>query len=248
MLPKAEGFPLTGKGGNLAVAGRLLTLGLALVTSLGAIGCVGLTGAPPGGGTGGGSGTPSSSQASQLSPSSSGVDFGNVTVNSSTSQLVTLTVAGTENITISGVTVSGTGFSVSGPSNMTLAPNQSVTISVGFSPKTAGGVTGMLLVSSNATNSSLPIDLSGDGVAASGTHTVSLSWQASTSPVMGYFVFRGSTTSNLSQLNTSAVTSTSYADRTVANGQTYVYAVKSADASNVLSSFSNTVTVTVPSQ
>jgi hypothetical protein len=244
MWRKTEGFPVRGAGGSLATASHLFILGLALITSLGTVGCVGLTGGPPGGG----SGTANSSQASQLSPSASAVDFGNVTVNSSTSQLVTLTAAGTENVTISAVTVSGTGFSVSGPSNLTLTPNQSVTISVGFSPKAAGSVSGKLLVSSTATNSSLQITLSGDGMVVSGTHSVSLSWQASTSSVIGYFVFRGSNTTSLSQLNSSAVASTSYTDKTVANGKTYVYAVKSVDSGNVLSNFSNTVTVTVPSQ
>ncbi len=244
MWRKAESIPFRGVGQSLAVSGRLVILGLALIASLGTVGCIGLTGTPPGGGTA----TASSAQASQLSPSTSGVNFGNVAVNSSTSQLITVTVAGTENVTISGVTVSGTGFSVSAPANKTLTPGQSVTISVGFSPTTAGSVNGKVLVSSNATNSSLQIALSGDGIAVSTTHSVSLNWQASTSPVIGYFVFRGSTTTNLSQLNTAAVPSTSYTDETVTNGQTYVYAVKSVDASNVLSNFSNTVTVTVPSQ
>jgi Cep192 domain 4 len=241
-------FSFNGHGNACASARRLLTLGVALASCLAAAGCIGLTGSPGAGGSGGGTGSSSGSQASQLSPSSAQVAFGNVTVGSSTSQLVTLTAAGNSNVTITSVTASGTGFSVSGPSNVILAPNQSLTISVGFQPKATGSATGKLVVSSNASNSSMQIALSGYGLAAGGNHSVALNWQASTSPVIGYFVFRGSTAANLSQMNVNAVASTSYTDRNVVNGHTYVYAVKSMDASNLLSSFSNTVTVTVPNQ
>lgn len=195
--------------------------------------------------TGNGSET-GASQKSQLSPSSSGLAFGNVAVGTATSELVTLTATGSDDVTISSVSASGTGFSVSGQSNMTLAPNQSVTISVSFGPKAAGSSTGTLLVSSNASNSSLDISLSGDGVTSSSRHSVALNWHPSTSTVSGYVVFRGATGGSLSQLNVSPVASTSYTDTNVTSGQTYVYAVKSIDASNVMSNFSNTVTVTVP--
>lgn len=248
---KAKGFTFWSRSGPSVAAFRSVVLGAALAASIGAVGCVGLTGTPAGStstGGGGGSTSSGSSQASQLSPSASSVAFGNVTVGSSTSQLVTLTVAGSSNVTISGVTASGTGFSASGNSNVTLTPGQSMTISVAFDPKAAGSSTGDVLVSSDASNSSVKIALSGDGVAASSSHTVALNWQASNSPVIGYFVFRGSSANNLSQLNITAVASTSYTDKSVANGQTYVYAVKSIDSANLLSPFSNTVTVTVPSQ
>ncbi|MGH9686848.1 MAG: choice-of-anchor D domain-containing protein [Candidatus Acidiferrales bacterium] len=230
---------------RLASAGRSVIIGFALAASLGIVGC-GVTSAPAGGASGTGSSPSGSSQNSQLSPSSSGLTFGSVTVGSATSKLVTLTVAGSDDVTISKVSASGTGFSVSGQSNITLAPNQSVTISVAFEPKAAGSESGKLLVSSNASNSSLQIGLSGDGVAASSNHSVALNWQPSTSAVTGYLVFRGSSSANLSQLNVSPVASTTYKDASVVSGQTYVYAVKSIDASNLLSSFSNTVTVTVP--
>ncbi len=228
---------------RLSASRRSATLALALSVSLSTCGCIGLTGTPAGaGGTGSGS-----AAAAQLSPSSSSVSFGPVAVGSTTSELVTLTVAGTKNVTISSATASGAGFTVSSPANITLAPGQSVTISVGFQPKTTGNATGKLLVSSNASNSSLQIALAGEGVTAS-THTVALSWRPSTSPIAGYFVFRGSSTATLAQLNAIALATTSYVDRTVANGATYVYAVKSIDANNVLSDFSNTVLVKVPSQ
>lgn len=162
--------------------------------------------------------------------------------------MVTLTAAGDANVTIASVSASGTGFAVSGGTNVTLAPNQSVTVSVSFQPTAAGTVSGKLLVSSDASNSSLQIGLSGAGVAAGGNYSVALKWQASSSPVIGYFVFRGPSASNLSQLNGIAVASTSYTDKNVVNGQTYVYAVRSVDVSDVLSNLSNMVTVKIPNQ
>ncbi len=224
--------PINGFCRRLASAAQSATVGIALVACLGAVGC---------GQTRGSAGA----NGSQLSPSASAVAFGNVTVGSSTSQLVTITAAGNKSVTISSVTASGTGFVVSPQSNLVLAPNQSFTVSVSFQPKSAGNATGELLVASNASNSSLAISLSADGV-TQGAHSVTLSWQPSASAVIGYFVFRGSSASSLSQLNASAVASTSYTDSTIASGQTYVYAVRSIDASQVLSGYSNYVTVSVP--
>lgn len=237
---------------------RKVVLGVALSAWVFTAGCIGLTGSPKGtstgGSTGSGGGSTSGgsssggSQTSQLSPSSAQVSFGNVTMGSSTSQLVTLTAAGTADVTISSVTASGAGFSVSGGSNVTLTPNQSVTVSVAFQPSAAGSATGKLTVSSDASNSALAISLSGDGVAADTHHSVALTWQPSSTPVIGYFVFRGSSESDLAQLNVNDLATTSYTDNSVVNGQTYVYAVKSINASSVLSGYSNIVTVAVPSQ
>jgi len=219
--------------GGLPSAARVALAGIALAASLVAAGC----------GQTGRSGGPN---ASQLSPSSTSVAFGNVTVGASTSQLVTITAAGSQSVNISSVKASGTGFVVNSNSSAVLGPNQSLTISVSFQPKSAGNSTGQLLVASNASNSALKISLSGAGVAqGNGSHSVTLSWQPSASTV-GYFVFRGSSSSNLAQLNAAALGSTSYTDKTIADGQTYVYAVKSISSSNVLSGFSNVVTVSVP--
>jgi Abnormal spindle-like microcephaly-assoc'd, ASPM-SPD-2-Hydin len=218
--------------GGLASSTRLAALAVALAAFVAVGGC----------GQTGGSGGPNSAQ---LSPSASGVTFGNVTVGSSTSQLVTLTAAGGKSVTIASVTASGTGFVVSPKSNVVLAPSQSLTISVSFQPKSTGSATGQLLVASNASNSKLKIALSGDGVTG-GNHSVTLNWRSSASAVAGYFVFRGSSANSLAQLSPGAVPSTTYTDKTIANGQTYVYAVKSIGSGNVLSAYSNYVTVSVP--
>lgn len=225
---------------KIAWTDRLLIVGLAAAACF-ASGC-GYTRAgtssPNNGGT---------TAISQISPSSNGISFGNVTVGSSSSELVTLTVTGSENVTISKVTAAGSGFSASGGSSTVITPNQSVTVSVGFEPMAAGAATGTLLISSNASNSSLQIPLSGDGISGA-SHSVTLSWQPSTSSVIGYLVFRGASASSLNQLNSNPVSSTSYTDTGVVNGQTYVYAVKSASSGAMVSGFSNSVSVTVPAQ
>jgi Abnormal spindle-like microcephaly-assoc'd, ASPM-SPD-2-Hydin/Protein of unknown function (DUF1573) len=182
----------------------------------------------------------------QLSASYTSLNFGNVNMGSLANQNVTLTNTGNSNVNISSVSVSGAGFTESGGSNETLTPNQSTTITVTFKPGIAGAASGNLSVASNAQNSPLAISLSGTGV-QSAQPSVALNWQPSTSQVIGYFVYRKSSTqTQYSKLNSSVVPSTSYTDATVSTNQTYDYAVTSVDSSNIESAFSNQVTVNIP--
>jgi fibronectin type 3 domain-containing protein len=77
-----------------------------------------------------------------------------------------------------------------------------------------------------------------------------LTWNApsnSSDPVAGYNVYRlpsGGTSYQL--LNSSAITTTSYLDTTVTNGQTYDYIVESVDASGVTSTPSNMASANIP--
>ena len=183
-----------------------------------------------------------------LGLSSSSLSFGNVNVGSNASLTTTLTNNGNSNLTISGVTVSGTGYSDSGvTSGETLTPNQSITITAQFAPSAAGVVSGSVSIASNATNSPAAITLSGTGVAAT-PHTVALSWTASSSPVNGYNVYRGTTSNGPypTKLNSSLVTSVGYSDSTVADGTTYYYVVTAVDSSNVESVDSNQAIASVP--
>jgi centrosomal CEP192-like protein/ASPM-SPD-2-Hydin domain-containing protein len=105
----------------------------------------------------------------QVNPTSEA--FGSVTIGSSKSQVVTLNNATSSSISISQVTVGGTGFSVSGITTpVTLAASKTATFTVTFSPKASGSVTGTAIISSDANNSSISIPLSGTGAAvATGT-------------------------------------------------------------------------------
>lgn len=98
------------------------------------------------------------------------LSFGTVNLNAALVKTVTLTSSGTGPLTISGATVAGAGFAISGLSfPLTLNAGQSATLSVQFDPTTAGAVTGSVTVSSNASsNSTATITLSGTGQAAAG--------------------------------------------------------------------------------
>jgi Cep192 domain 4/Abnormal spindle-like microcephaly-assoc'd, ASPM-SPD-2-Hydin len=182
---------------------------------------------------------------SQLQANTVSLSFGNVTVGDSISQVVTLINAGNANVTIISAVPAGNGFSASGGTSVTLAPNKSATVSVTFAPSTPGGVAGNLSISSNASDPTLKIDLSGTAVAAVVTHRVALNWRPSASSVVGYYVYRGGAANGLSKLSGS-IDQSSYTDTNVTGGHTYFYAVTSVDSDNIESSPSNQVSVTIP--
>jgi hypothetical protein len=100
-----------------------------------------------------------------LAASPTSLSFGNVDIGSNSSLGATLTNNGNSNVTISGVTITGAGFSTSGVTSGTiLSPNQSATVTVAFAPTVAQNFTGSVGVTSNATNSPATITLSGVGV------------------------------------------------------------------------------------
>jgi hypothetical protein len=192
----------------------------------------------------GGAGVPT------LTVNATTITFGDVDLNTPATQSVTLTSTGTAAVTVSGASVTGSGFTVSGASfPLTLNPNQMATLSIEFDPTSAGAVTGQLTITSNSSGgSSTVVSLSGTGQAVS--YEVNLSWDApssSSDPVAGYNVYRSpSGAGKYAQLNSTAVTQTSYADTTVQDGQNYDYIVESVDASGVTSLPSNTATVAIP--
>jgi fibronectin type 3 domain-containing protein len=78
-------------------------------------------------------------------------------------------------------------------------------------------------------------------------HTVTLNWTASTSTVAGYNVYRGTTSGGpYSILNSGPIAGTTYADSTVASGQTYYYVTTAVDGSNDQSAYSNEAQAIVP--
>ena len=82
-------------------------------------------------------------------------------------------------MTISQVVLSGTGFSLSGiTAPVTLTAGQSATFTVTFTPQSAATASGNVTITSNASNPTLTIPLSGTGVApgALGSNPTSLSF------------------------------------------------------------------------
>ncbi|MGA8489104.1 MAG: choice-of-anchor D domain-containing protein [Terriglobales bacterium] len=105
--------------------------------------------------------------AGALTTNPASLNFGSVQVGSNQSLSETLTNSGGSSVTITQVSPTGTGFSVSGLSlPLTLASGQSQGFSVTFTPSSSGSSSGNLSIISNASNSTLNVPLSGNGLAA----------------------------------------------------------------------------------
>jgi len=99
-----------------------------------------------------------------LSASAPTLSFNSVQVSSSATQPETLTNTGGTTITISQASVSGNGFSISGLSlPLTLIAGQSFTFGATFAPTTGGSASGTISLTSDASNATLTISLSGTG-------------------------------------------------------------------------------------
>lgn len=182
-----------------------------------------------------------------ISLSTSSLSFGNVNTGSTAQQSLTITDTGNSNVTISQIVASGAGYSLIGAGTpVTLTPTQSLTFTVQFSPAAAGAANGSVSVVSNAAGSPATVSLTGTGVATT-PHSVALSWNASTSTVSGYNVYRSTTSgSGYTKVNSSLVGGLSYTDSGVQNSQTYYYVTTAVDASGNESSYSNEAQAIVP--
>jgi len=182
-----------------------------------------------------------------LNASQASLNFSNVNIGSNSILPVTFTNGGTANVTISNVSVSGAGYTASGiQSGQIVAPGKTATLNVTFAPSAAGLLPGSVTVTSNATNSPSTITLSGTGVQTV-SHSVVITWTASTSVVTGYNIYSATASGGpYSKLNSSPVAGTSYTDTTVQASQTYFYVVTSVDSNGVESAFSSEVSASVP--
>jgi hypothetical protein len=110
-----------------------------------------------------GTGTSTASGTLDLNPTSE--NFGNVTVGAEQSDTVTLTNTGGASVDITQASITGTGFQLSGITPpLTLSSQQSTTFTVKFAPQAAGSANGTVTITSNASNPSLTMPLSGTGV------------------------------------------------------------------------------------
>jgi hypothetical protein len=183
--------------------------------------------------------------AGQLAVAPTTMSFGNVAVGSNSVQKGTLT-AGSSDITVSSAAWNGQGYSLSGITfPVTVPAGQNLPFTVTFAPQTAGSTPGSIAFDSNATNSPTTETLAGSGTQQS-QHSVALSWNASTSQVIGYNVYRRVASGSYAKLNTSTDATTSYTDNSVQSGLTYEYVTTAVDSSNVESAYSNPATAVIP--
>jgi hypothetical protein len=125
-----------------------------------------------------------------------------------------------------------------------LSAGTTAILNTSFVPSVSGNASGVVKVNSDATNAAT-ISLAGTGIQPS-SHSVLLSWNASTSNVIGYYVYRATAGGSYTKLNSVPVGDLQFTDRSVQVSQTYTYAVTSVDANNEESSYSTPVTAIVP--
>lgn len=185
--------------------------------------------------------------AAVLSSSSTSLSFGSVDVSSPSTKSITLKNTGNASATISNVTVAGAGFSASGVSSgLILASGQSATLDATFDPGAGGAASGSITIKSNAKNSPTVISLSGTGVAQT-SYSVSLNWAPSSSSVVGYNVYSGTSSGGpYTKLTSSPVDATSYTDKSVQSGQTYYFVVTAVNSEKQESAYSKQASAVIP--
>ena len=205
------------------------------------------------------------------------INFGNLNLKAKSTQNVTLQNTGNSSMTIQGVTVAGASFGYESLSpGLSLSPSQSITFQVWFTPQAKGPASATMSFLSPNLSSPAKLSLSGGGVAPSPKppaptpgpapapapkpspaptpapavqHTVQLNWNASTSAVAGYRVYRSESSGTwYTPLTGEAFDGLTYADTSVASGATYYYVVTAIDAAGDESAHSNQVKAVVPSR
>lgn len=191
--------------------------------------------------------TTTTTTAGALAVSPSTLNFGRVAVGNSASLTGTLSASNAD-VTVSSAAWSGSGYSVSGVTfPMSVAAGQSAQYTVTFTPPAAGTLPGSISFVSNATDSSPKQSFSGVGTQTTTQHSVSLTWNPSTSTVSGYNLYRGTQSGGpYSRLNSSMLLGTSYDDGGVPSGGTYYYVSTAVDADNNESAYSNEATAAIP--
>jgi hypothetical protein len=189
--------------------------------------------------------TPAGSKG-RLTASPLSLNFGNVNVNSSATQTCTITNTATASITVTSISISGAEFSLSSvTSPFVLAPGASKSLTATFSPTVTGDASGNIIVTSSAIHPTLSIPLSGIGMTKQ--HSVTLTWNASKSKVVGYNIYRSSDPNGgFTIINKGLIPLTTYVDEAVRSGDTYYYYATAVNSLGQESVPSNQASATIP--
>jgi hypothetical protein len=183
--------------------------------------------------------------AGTLAVSPTSLNFGNVTVGSSSSLNGTLTASGAT-VTVQPANDSNSEFVLSGillPA--TIPAGQSATFTVTFTPQSSGATSASLSFPSNASNSPTVQALTGTG-ATQTQHTVDLTWNPS-AEAAGYNIYRATASGGpYTMINSSLDGSTTYTDSTVVSGDTYYYVTTAVNSESQQSGYSNQATAVIP--
>ena len=171
----------------------------------------------------------------QLTVAPTTLGLGNVVAGTSGTASGSLTASGA-NVTVTAASTNNSVFSVGGLSlPLTIPAGQSAPFTVTFSPQTSGAASATLTFTSNAKPSTATEALTGTGTPAP-THTVNLSWDASTSSnLAGYNIYRAVfliSCGSYAKINSLLDTSTLYTDASVVDDTSYCFASTAVDTSN----------------
>lgn len=183
----------------------------------------------------------------QLTVSPTSLNFGNVTVGNSAT-LSTVLAATNGNVTLSSAQLTSSEFTISGLNPpVTIPSGTSVQVKIRFTPSQSGTGTGKAGYFSDAVVSPAVELFTGTGVAAN-AHSVSLTWQESSSGgVIGYNVYRGTAHGGpYHAINTVLDASTNYSDYNVSAGSTYYYVTTAVDSAGRQSAYSNETRAIIP--
>jgi len=129
--------------------------------------------------------------------------FGKVVTGQSQTQPATLTNTGSSSVTVTQVSVNMAAFTVGNfKTPVTLSAGQSVSLSVTFAPTTTGNMSGAVTFTSNASNRTLTLGVSGRGIA---------NWGLQASPtnlVFGNVLVGSSSTLPMTVINTGSASET----------------------------------------
>ena len=179
-----------------------------------------------------------------LSVTPSSLSFGNVNVDSTSSQGGNLTASG-GSVVLSSASSSNSVFTLGGLTlPITIASGQSLPFTVTFAPTSAGVASANLsFVTASGTTTE-----TASGAGTTIQHTVDLSWIASTSTsISGYNVYRSTSgTGPYTKVNSALDASLTFSDGTVQSGQTYYYVTTAVNSSGQESGYSNQVQAVIP--
>ena len=100
-----------------------------------------------------------------LSVSPASFNFSSVNIGSNVAQSFTVSNSGTAIVTVSNIALAGAGLTAAGvPTGTTLSPGQSATLNVTYAPVAALPLNGSITFTSDASNASVVVGLTGTGV------------------------------------------------------------------------------------
>ncbi len=183
--------------------------------------------------------------ASTITANPPNLAFGDVKVGAKSTLPVVLTNTGSSTVSITNGVVQGLGFSVTGVRlPIVLGAGQQYTVNVTFTPPADGSYTGGVS-GSNPSGKLVSVSVNGNGTQSG--YSVSLSWDPSSSDVVGYNVYRGGQPGGpYAKLNSTLDPLTSYMDDTVLTGTTYYYVTTSVGSNGQESTYSNQTEAQIP--